>query len=230
MNDCTSNEMICAFQEHIKDPAFPCLAAHSALANGQIRYCIVDHMACPHDDNRILVFLYQFIDELRSNDNSFFSAVVIFTQPESIDEKSFEYLFWSRLQSLADMDAKLYPYDARVDSNIQSPTFSFSLKEEAFYIIGLHAGSSRKARRFAYPAMVFNAHAQFEKLREENHYIKMQDVVRSRDLEYSGSVNPMLSDFGVLSEAFQYTGSQYNMDWKCPLKINHARTDHHSST
>ena len=95
--------------------------------------------------------------------------------------------------------------------------FSFSLKEEAFYLIGLHPGSSRSARRFSYPAIVFNPHTQFERLRELNKYETMKQFIRNRDIRYSGSVNPMLADFGETSEAVQYTGRQYDQDWKCPF-------------
>lgn len=230
MRDFTSDPIIESFNQHVSNQAFPCLAAHSAISNDQLRYYIADHMACPHDDAGILSFLYDFVDELRHSGHSFFSAVVFFREPMIHSEEMFESFFWPRLQSLSDMDARVYPYDGRVDMDIQAPTFSFSLKEEAFYIIGLHPACSRKARAFSYPAMVFNAHVQFEKLREENHYTKMQDVVRKRDVEYSGSVNPMLTDFGTASEAFQYTGRQYDHQWKCPLIIRHARSNHHSAT
>lgn len=133
------------------------------------------------------------------------------------------------MQALTNLDARQYPYDQRVDADVDSPYFSFSLKAEAFYIIGLHPANSRLARQFPYAGMVFNAHAQFEKLREANHYVKMQQVVRMRDLVYSGSVNPMLSDFGNASEAMQYTGKQYDKSWKCPLNIPHERKSNHPS-
>ena len=230
MRDKPRDPVIEAFIQHIQDHTFPCLAAHSALSYDQLRYYVADHIACPHDDAGILSFLYDFVDELRQGIHSYFSAVVLFREPVIHSEEMFETFFWKRLQSLADMDALKYPYDPRVDRDVDSPTFSFSLKEEAFYIIGLHPASSRKARSFSYPAMVFNAHVQFEKLREENHYTKMQEVVRKRDIAFSGSVNPLLSDFGTASEAVQYTGREYGPQWKCPLIIRHARPDHHSAT
>jgi FPC/CPF motif-containing protein YcgG len=45
----------------------------------------------------------------------------------------------------------------------------------------------------------------------------MKKVVRRRDELYSGSVNPMLKDFGEAPEVFQYSGKQYDSTWKCPL-------------
>ena len=145
-------------------------------------------------------------------------------------DELFDELLWQRLQALANLDSNIYPFDKRVNNSPSSPDFSFSLKEEAFYIIGLHAGSSRESRRFSYPALVFNPHAQFEELRGSGKYEMMKNVVRKRDIAYSGSVNPMLEDFGVASEVYQYSGRKYDNTWQCPLKINHAATEHNSST
>ncbi len=222
MTDITAEEIIEQFLALLHDKLFPCVAAHNAVAKDHIKCMVADHMACPKDDKAIVSFLYEYIDELRKTKNDFYSAVILFREPQIRSEEMFDSLFWPRLQALADIDAEHYRYDPRVDMDIDSLNFSFSLKEEAFYIIGLHPASSRKARRFHYPAIVFNAHAQFEKLREENHYIKMQRVVRKRDIQYSGSFNPMLADFGESSEVFQYSGRQYDKNWKCPLIIRHA--------
>ena len=51
-------------------------------------------------------------------------------------------------------------------------------------------------------------------------YEKMKTIVRKRDIVYSGSVNPMLTDFGEASEVYQYSGRKYDSDWKCPLNFD----------
>jgi FPC/CPF motif-containing protein YcgG len=61
-------------------------------------------------------------------------------------------------------------------------------------------------------------------MRQANTYDKMKSIVRKRDVAYSGSINPMLDDFGNSSEVYQYTGKKYNNSWECPLKIKHAAT------
>lgn len=99
-----------------------------------------------------------------------------------------------------------------------------------FFIIALHPGSSRPLRRFTYAALVFNPHMQFEELRETGKYNNMKYAVRKRDLAYSGSINPMLTDFGDASEIYQYSGRKYDNTWQCPLKINHAPIEHNTST
>ena len=146
-----------------------------------------------------------------------------------MDEVSFDRFLWMRLQSLSNLDLKNYSYDDRVASDPHSPDFSFSLKQEAFFIIGLHPGGSRIARQFEYPTLTFNPHAQFEQLRELNKFERMQEVVRKRDLEYSGSVNPMLKDYGVASEVYQYSGRHYDENWKCPFNINNAKSNHNTA-
>lgn len=225
-NDLVSGEYL----DHLKNKQFPCVAAREAAAREQVKCFIADNLACPKDDKAILAFLYSFIDELRSAGGFYHSAAIIFKSPDIYTEEMFDALLWRRLQSLADLDAVNYNYDNRVDADPSSAKFSFSIKEEAFYIIGLHGNSSRPARQFKYPVLVFNPHSQFEELRKTTSYEKMQKIVRKRDIAYSGSVNPMLEDFGKSSEVFQYSGKKYDKEWECPLKINHAAAKYNPST
>ncbi len=183
---------------------------------------VATHMGCPKDDLAILQFLYSFVDDYRQSGEMYHSAAVIFQQPTFLTEAIFDEFLWQRLQSLSSMDAANFSYDARVDFDPSSPRFSYSLKEEAFFIIGLHPGSSRATRQFKYPTLVFNPHRQFEQLKETTKYQSLQHVVRKRDIAYSGSVNPMLQDFGAASEVYQYSGRRYDEQWQCPLKINHV--------
>lgn len=210
----------------IQNDTFPCIAAKAALARQQIKCLVVDHMACPKDDIAILDFLYNFVDDYRNSKELYHSATIIFKGPEQMDENMFDQLLWLRLQAISDLDAKNYSYDKRVNADPQSPDFSFSLKQEAFFVIGLHPNSGRLTRQFRYPTLTFNAHAQFEQLREMHKFDKMQEVVRKRDMAYSGSINPMLENYGVASEVYQYSGLKYDEQWKCPLNIKHAKSKH----
>ena len=205
------------FHLFIKNDSFPCVGAKGALAKGNIRIMMAAHLGHSDDDKEILSFAYHFIKEYRESNKGSHSLVIIFKEPVNIDEDAFEDMMWQRLQSLRDLDAMQFTYDKRVSSYPTSPSFSFSLMEEAFFIIALHPFSSRMARRFSYPALVFNPHAQFEKLRRIGSYERMKKLIRKRDIELSGSINPMLTDFGAASEAFQYSGRKHNHQWKCPL-------------
>lgn len=202
---------------------FPCIAAKAALARRHIKCMVAGNMACSKDDSGILQFLYNFVDEYRISKEFYYSAVIIFSGPNMHNEEMFDTLLWQRLEAFQNLDAKNHTYDNRVESDPASVNFSFSIKEEAFYIIGLHPASSRLARQFKYPALVFNPHNQFQHLKATNKYDSMKNAVRKRDLAFSGSINPMLQDFGESSEVFQYSGRKYDDSWKCPLKINHSK-------
>ncbi len=58
----------------------------------------------------------------------------------------------------------------------------------------------------------------------------MKNAIRKRDVAFSGSVNPMLEDFGKTSEVYQYSGRNYDSNWQCPLKITHATTNDNTTT
>jgi hypothetical protein len=224
-----NDELIESFLSHVRDKDFPCIASHDAVEKETLKFFTAQHIGCPADDKAILSFLYSFVDHYRTTSKGYHSAAVLFAEPGEITEEMFEYFFWQRLQAIADLDALQFPYDDRVSSDPLSPQFSFSIKSEAFYIIGLHPANSRLARRLKFPALIFNPHSQFERLREQHVYHKMQSIVRKRDVEISGSVNPMLSDFGNSSEASQYSGRHYPPDWTCPLSIKHGTIDSHTT-
>lgn len=216
------------FHSFIGESPYPCVAARSAVARKHVPCLVVGHMACPEDDWRILRFLYDFIDGFRKETTTLHSAVIIFEGPKETTEELFDSLLWQRLQSLSDLDAKRFSYDKRVSADPLSPDFSFSLGEEAFFVIGLHPSSSRRSRKFKYPVIVFNPHVQFEELRRSKAYEKMKTIVRRRDKLYSGSVNPMLQDFNEAPESYQYSGRTYDSKWKCPLKIAHEKPEDNS--
>ncbi len=208
------------YTSFLSNKDFPCVAAKDALAKGNIRIMVADHMACPKDDRQILDFIYAFTNMYRNSEKGFYSAAIIFKAPGNIDEKMFDMFMWQRLQALKDMDALEFSHDTRVDADPASENFSFSLMEEAYFIVGLHPESSRQARRFEYPVLIFNPHAQFAEMKTAARYEKMKTIVRKRDMAYSGSVNPMLTDFGEASEVYQYSGRNYDNNWKCPLNFN----------
>ncbi len=230
MNGAQEQAIIEAYKAYVDKKEFACIAAKAALARQQIQCMVAGHLACPKDDMEILQFIYGFIKEYRTSPDLYHSAAVIFGGPERSNEAQFDEFLWQRLQALSDLDATNFNYDKRVAADPKQSNFSFSLGGEAFYIIGLHSGSSRLTRQFQYPTLVFNPHAQFEQLRQTQKYDNMKAAIRKRDVAYSGSVNPMLQDFGTGSEVFQYSGRQYDAGWECPLKINHAGVTNYSAS
>ncbi len=208
-----------AFRAFIRDAAFPCVGAKSALSKGQMRVLVARDITSAWDDMRIYPALMAFAARYRRRPDLFQSFAVIFEGPGDLDEAGFERHLWDRVQSLADKDAWLgHPWDGRVAQEPDSPHFSLSFAGEAFFVVGLHPHASRPARRFSSPALVFNLHAQFEQLRAAGRYEKLRSSIRQRDEALAGSVNPMLARHGEASEARQYSGRVVGEEWRCPFR------------
>jgi uncharacterized protein len=216
------------FLEFIEEDSFPCVGAKAALARGEIQvheFSVLNH---PVNDEPLLDALEGFVDMLDAcehDDSRVHSFVAVFKGPHDTTELQFENLLWSQLYNLHVLDVERgAPAASDISSNPDSPRFSLSLGGHPFFVIGLHPGSSRMARRFKSPVLVFNSHRQFEKLREDGRYQKMQAATRKRDIALQGSINPNLADFGSNSEARQYSGRKVGAEWKCPYNFERVRT------
>ena len=206
------------FRSFIGTPGFSCVGAKSALARDQLKIIVARDISSAWDDLRILPELLDFVRAYSEDPRLYQSFVVLFEGPDDLDEATFETHLWSRLQSLSDKDQWLGQHvDARVSQDPEHPHFSLSFGGEAFFVVGLHPGASRLARRFERPGLVFNLHDQFERLRSEGSYGRLRETILQRDLALNGSANPMLARFGENSEARQYSGRAVNSDWRCPF-------------
>ena len=207
----------CALEEFIRDPAFPCVGAKSALGKGQLKTYVARSIDSAWNDVDVQEQLMQFAWDYKVEPTLFTSFAVIFEGPRHLHEAEFEHFLWDRVQSLTEKDSwRGQRPDPRVSTDPEDPHFSLSFGGEAFFVVGLHPHASRPARRFAYPTMVFNLHDQFETLREQNRYEKLRGSILERDVELAGSVNPMLARHGTVSEARQYSGRVVPEDWACP--------------
>jgi FPC/CPF motif-containing protein YcgG len=206
----------------INEQSYPCIMAKKVAMLDNI-HCLEENDLQNLTTNvikEILSKLYLQIDEISKIKNEYHSIIIEFKKTRVESEIQFEKLLWDYLQALHDEDAKSYNWNNTVDKHPNSHFFSFSLKEEAFYIIGMHPKSSRAPRRSKYPTIVFNRHSQFEQLRKKGVYKNVRDTIRKRDVIYSGSLNPMVEDFGEFPEASQYSGRAVDQEkWTCPLKI-----------
>ena len=207
-----------AFRDFIGAVPFPCVGAKSALGKDQLTHIVLEDMRTGLEDRTLLRAFYRFVDAYRDDPALFTSFAVSWRGPVGLSEADFEALLWDRLESLHAMDEAEHDWDARVDRDPDSPHFSFSLRGEAFFVVGLHDGASRLARRFAYPTLVFNLHDQFERLREEGRYQKLHDTIIARDVALQGDKNPMLARHGEAPAARQYSGRAVGDDWSCPFR------------
>ncbi len=211
------------FTAFIEMPEFPCVGAKAALNREGIRFVVARDFGSGWDDLRIMPGLLDIAKSYRADPIPFQSLVVLFETGAPSGEEQFERQLWARLQSLSDKDQWLgQPADPRVAHDPDDPHFAVSFGGEAFFVVGLHPHSSRPARRFEVPAMVFNLHDQFERLRAEGRYDKLRGTILERDLKLAGSINPMLATHGSKSAARQYSGRAVPDAWKCPFS---GRTD-----
>ena len=210
-----------ALLQHIEQAAFPCVGSKAALAQDAIRTLELGSLGCRDNDVPLLDGLASFARHLAAqpvDSTVVHSFVAVFDGPAGTDEARFEALLWSQLQRLHLLDVRRgHPWAAGVSRDPDDPDFSLSLAGHPFFVIGLHPGASRLARRFAWPALVFNSHVQFDRLRQDGRYAKMQKATRARDIALQGSLNPNLADFGTAPETRQYSGRPVEADWKCPF-------------
>jgi uncharacterized protein len=205
----------------VLNPAFPCLGARAAFNQGMYRFGMYAALASDEATTALRDDLLAFVAEQSAMGSAFTTFIASFDGPLPRDEADFERLLWEQLSRLTACDVAAW--DTAVSSDPDDPRFSFSFGGRAFFLVGLHPGSSRWARRFAWPTIVFNAHHQFEHLRATGRYVRLQAAIRGRDVALQGSPNPNLAAFGTASEARQYSGRAVEPDWRCPFRA--ARLD-----
>lgn len=181
--------------------------AKSVIKNGLIKVLKINTAEFKVDD--LMTNLHLFVDDYRKNPLKLRSFIVVLEGEDLESFEAFEVKFWQILSELSREDKKFYPHDHRVSDDPQVSNFGYSIKSEAFFILGLHPKSPRFARRFFKSTIVFNLHQQFEDMRKKGVFSKIRDMIRKKDLLLQGSINPMLADFGEKSEIFQYLGKVY---------------------
>ncbi len=203
-----------AFVEH---DDYPCVGAKSAIHRNAYRLGNYGPLASPEGIEQTTRDLQWFAATADEIDPHYATMLTVFDGPAIKDERHFESLMWKHLQGMNRIDALNYRWDPSVSIDPCDPDFSYSIGGSAFFIVGMHPAASRQARRFPYPTLVWNLHAQFERLREVGQFESFKAVIRQRDEQLQGSANPEQADHGDLSEARQYSGRPHAAEWRCPF-------------
>ncbi|MDQ7970740.1 MAG: guanitoxin biosynthesis heme-dependent pre-guanitoxin N-hydroxylase GntA [Oxalicibacterium faecigallinarum] len=206
-----------SFRSLVLNPQFSCVGAKSAIQQGGYRIGHYDRLGSKKATAGLAHDLFHFLQEQPQLNGEFSTFVATFSNPIIESEQQFEQLLWQQLQQLHEIDAPLHAWDPAVSDDPDNPHFAFSFSEHSFFVVGMHPAASRYTRRFAWPTLVFNLHAQFERLREEGRFERMQQVIRSREEKLQGFVNQSLSEYGTMSDARQYAGRVVEQEWKCPF-------------
>lgn len=209
------NKVVRDFEEFILQKNHPCIMAQTVFKMEEFVIRGYRNLGSAEAASEILTDLQTYLDNYDVESKNFETFIATFPYDKFNDEQSFEDALWQQLEKIHVLDK--IPWDPAVDADPDSPNFSFSILGQAFYIVGMHPKSSRKARQSPYPTLVFNLHSQFEALREMGTYKQVRDRIRQRDKKLQGTINPVLRDFGEASEALQYSGKHNEGDWKCPF-------------
>ena len=214
----------------VLNPRFSCVGAKAAIRRGQYRTGLYETMGSRGAVAGLARDLFEFVEDLPHIGGGFTTFAASFGGPCVADEADFERLLWAQLQGLYEQDRMHHGWDPTVSADPDDPNFSFSFAGRAFFIVGLHPASSRYARRFAWPTLVFNVHEQFERLRKEGRFTRVRELIRAREIELQGSLNPNLSDFGELPDARQYSGRPVGEGWRCPFHIGEVASNERGQT
>ena len=128
---------------------------------------------------------------------------------------------WNELSHLSSIETKNNDWPIPELSDPNNPGFCLSIDGKPFFVVGVHPNSSRDSRKFFRPALVFNVFDQFQTLQEDGLYEPMKITNRKRDLQFQGSVNPMVEDHGDHWESIQFSGKKNPNTWKCPFHFLH---------
>jgi FPC/CPF motif-containing protein YcgG len=213
--DTASRDSDSAFRQFVQQQDFPCLGAKSVVRLNNYTLKTYSTLGNETDAVAVAADIGRFSEVLDDAALSAFVAVFPESPPET--EIEFERRLWMQLQLIHDADPQRTRWAEEVSANPEDPHFSFSVGGRAFFVVGLHAQSSRLSRRFLWPTLVFNPHEQFARLREEGRFEGLRSAIRARDTLLQGSENPNLADFGERSEARQYSGRTTAKEWKCPF-------------
>lgn len=213
-----TQEVHAALRALLHDPDYPCVGAKSVINQNSYRFGLYQRIGEPPSTAGLAHDLYRFILERPSLSGEFTSYIAAFVEPKVRKPKEFEEVLWQQLSALHQADREFFAWNAGVSSDPDDSMFSFSFAGNAFFVVGLSPASQRWARRFPWPVLVFNDHAQFERLRDEQRFERIRDLIRDRDTAVHGSRNEMLGDHGSShSEARQYAGRRVGESWRCPV-------------
>ena len=203
-----------AIQAKILDANFPCVAAKASVNTQCYAFGLYGELSSEESTLALAEDLSKFICDQDKMESNFTTFIATF-ETASLSEIDFESKLWQQLRALHASDDQ--PYSKEVNADPEHAQFGFSFGGRAFFVIGLHPNSSRLARTFPFVTLVFNAHRQFQALRDAQRFERMQQVIRSRDVALQGSLNPNLADYGQITEARQYSGRAVESDWQAPF-------------
>lgn len=201
------------------DPrTYPCVPAVQSFKKHEYLVGLYDGFGEGTGSRQLFQDLYFFRERQKESASLYLSFWAVFAPGEPLSEEEFEARMWRELSYLTSHEDPRTPWDQLFSSDPADPRFCFSLGGDAFFVVGVHPSSSRLARRFPYPAVVFNLYDQFEELERRGQYQAIVKKNRERDVKLQGSINPMMEKYADQWEAIQFSGRENPPEWKCPFQ------------
>ncbi|WP_274558617.1 MULTISPECIES: guanitoxin biosynthesis heme-dependent pre-guanitoxin N-hydroxylase GntA [Streptomyces] len=205
-------------EDWIMSEGFSCLAAKAAVRRTTLTQVELGMMGSDEATADLHTAVTDFVNHHLAPEENFATLVAVFDAPSGLGEEKFDELLWQQLTDLHAVDrARGYSWAHDVDADPASPNFTYSVAGHPFFVVGMHPNASRISRRYAQPALAFNSHHQFRRLKATGTYYGLQRRIRQREERLQQSINPNLTEFGDASEARQYSGSATDDQWRCPF-------------
>lgn len=204
----------------VMQPHYPCTAAIQAVVKGEIEIREYGGFGTGTSWRALREDLRAFLERQRRSGSRFLTFFAVFEPQENPDdEEIFESKLWRELSCLAERA----DWPATEPQDPQDQAFCLHLDGEKIFVVGLHPRSSRQARVFSRPVLVFNAFSQFDLFKKDGTYDALVETTRRRDTKFQGSVNPMAKAFGEFWESIQFSGRNNDRKWKCPFAFLHGK-------
>jgi FPC/CPF motif-containing protein YcgG len=200
---------------------YPCVAAIQSVVRNDYVIGTYGQFGTGTHWHKLRTDLLNFLKLQSSTQSRYMSFWGVFTASNQTpdNELDFENKFWRELSLLSSEEERAVDWGNINSSDPNDPSFCLSLNGVKLFVVGLHPDSSRFARRFSRPAMVFNAFSQFEVFEEDGTYAAMVKNIRQNELKFQGSINPMVLAHGDAWESIQYSGRENPESWKCPFNF-----------
>lgn len=195
---------------------YPCVAALRAVTAGEYRVGVYSAFGSGESSRALGRDLSLFKAQQAESKSPYLTFWAVFDDASELTEEEFESVMWKELSALSASTPEAGRWDPKFSANPADKDFCFSFEGDAFFLVGMHPRSSRLARRFPFPAVVFNLYEQFEALGDG--YDPLVRRIRRRDALFSGSVNPVVERWADRWESIQFSGRDNPPDWKCPFR------------
>lgn len=196
---------------------YPCVPAILSFESSAYLVGEYDGFGTGANSKALYQDLLYFAKEQKSSRSPYFTFWAVFKAEGELSEQKFEEDLWRELSQLSSSEPSDVPWDPRFSERPDDDNFCLSLGGDAFFVVGMHSNSSRLARRFKYPALLFNLYRQFDDLAQRGKYESTVLTNRAREMKYAGSINPMVATYGDVREAIQFSGKENPANWTCPF-------------